>query len=402
MDESNFESALGQADEVMERVIDVFSMEDTEEAKFELQQLSEEIARGEHGMLARVLAPNYVGLYGQMTKVREQIARRRAELNVIIAGAATPDQMANAAVWYLRAVAMLEKIDATSRAQLQEVVFESWRPVDEQAVATLEKTAEIVVTLREAAALARCDFSIASDARRAVPVYLAGMREAAHLLQAGAIRLWQNDQPAPAAERLAICYRMSAHLASSGSLVGALLSQEIFKDTDELARQALEWDTFSTPQRAVLLAAAESMPPKDPFGYTQALADARQRIRRWLAGTFHGDAEALERSTASIHRLDGDQLLYLLVVVTHRASEDEPTPQRLHALDDCVSLESLFVAQGDSERVTERIIATGDLAAVLANPVPEIGLVEEHFSAARADYRRAIATLQPEPTPPGQ
>lgn len=390
MDQSRFERALDQADEVIRRIETIFSMEDQVEARLELDQLNAEIERGRHGALSMLLAPNYENLYDRMIEAQDQVAGRIAELDALIAGIVTPDQLANAAVWYLRAASLITEIEPRRLLQLEDVVGNPSHPVDDVAVSTLDEAAPIVETLREAAAIARCDFSIAARSSSPVPAYLGGLREAVTLLHADAIHLWQQDRAAGAAERLAICYRMSAHLAGSASPSSSLVSHVVFNDTERLMSRAVEWEVLSDDDRRTLRGSIERMDGKDPFGYISSLVSARRTVEAWLAGQLRDRLPERQRIEQAVRNLDGDDLLFLLVIIATPDGQ-EPAPLRLQGLDDVISLESLFVAQGEAGQVAAAIVERGHLGALRAR---DIGHVERRLAEARADYRRAIAALK--------
>lgn len=394
MDDTHFEAALDGLEQVQDRVVEAFSMDDPVEARLELEQLAAEVERGEHGVLAQLLAPAYGKLYDRMTEAHEQIARRTAELDAIITGVVSPDQLANAAVWYIRAAELVGAIPSRRRAHFQDIAANPALPVEHLAGWNDDGTEAVVEVLRQATRIEHCDFSNAGGGGGIVPDYLAGLREAAYLLDADAVRLWQQDKAAEAAERLAMCYRMATHLSGAGALPVSLVAHQVFIDTDRLARKALEWGTLTDAQRPPLLAAAESMSAKDPFGYITAHADARGRILQWADRWASQDAEARRRSSGLVQQIDGDQLLYLLVVIVEFNADADRTPIQLQVLDDVMSLENLFVAQGQAAAARDRIIAARDLSIVLADPVPQIGSVQERFSKARSDHRAALAALR--------
>jgi hypothetical protein len=277
------------------------------------------------------------------------------------------------------------------------------QPLDETRAETLRAAADIVATLKRATQIPRCDFSIVNGKEPPVfPAYLAGLREAGRLLVADAVRMLQEAEDDQAADRLQVCFRMSAHLAGDSIFSSALVSHTVFSDADGLARWAVGNDAFSTEDRACLLSGVEAMPRKDPFGYVAAVVSAREQIpkRLRLGGDAWAEAEQVLR------RLDADQLLYLLVVIDEpgdagsrgqqRQQREDQEKQMLADLDEVISREDLAAARESAGQARRVIEETGDLGIVVERDVPLIGSVKRRQASARADLRRAYFALQPQ------
>jgi hypothetical protein len=385
MDPAQFDAALDGADRTLGRIIEAFKMDDPGEARLELERISAEIQSGEQGPLAMFM-PYYPRLYERLLEAREQIAERDAQLAAIIAGTVAPGELANAAVLYLQAVEMIRQIEPARLARLHEVAGRPVQPVDEAPAETLRGAAAIVDTLRRAAQIPRCDFSVVHGRfAPVVPGYLPGLRQAGRLLVADAVRNLQDAEDTQAADRLWICFRMSAHLAGDSIITSALVSHTVFNGADELARWALGNGAFSTDDRARLFDGVGAMERKDPFGYVSAVRSARGLVLRRV----HVSAEAL------VGRLDADQLLYLLVVLGEPGGPGEAAQDDLAGLGGVISLEGLATAQEQAERAGRILEEAADLGAVLEGSVPRIGDVRDRQATARADLRRAYFALQP-------
>ncbi len=246
------EAALDAADEVMGRAVEAFLSDDPDEGRLALECLQEEVRRGEHGAIAALLLPSYLKLYESMSESQKLLAERIEVLRAVVAGERSPSSLVNAAVWYLRAVEMIQDLDADFRAQLPRIVREM-KPIDAEASQRLSSASAIIDTLRQGSQAPRCDFSIAGGKPAAVPGYLPGLREAFRLLQADALRLLHEGGRDQGADRLAIGYRVAAHLAGDPQLAGALVAHAGFEGTDAVVRPAL--GSLEDAQRAVLLAA---------------------------------------------------------------------------------------------------------------------------------------------------
>jgi hypothetical protein len=397
MDQAQFEGALDEADETLGRVIEAFKMDDPEEARFMLEQISAECQNGEHGPLA-LMMPSYSKLYEKMLEARAQVAERDAQLAAIIAGTVAPGELANAAVLYLQAVEMIRQIEPERLQPLHDVASRPMQPIEEGPAETLRNAAGIVETLTRAAQIARCDFSIAHGKHPPViPDYLPGLREAGRLLVADAVRMLQEAEDDQAAQRLGVCFRMTAHLAGDSIITSALASQIVFNEAGELARWALGNRAFTTDDRVRLFGGVAAMSRRDPFGYVSAVMNAREQILKRLR--FSGDAWA--RTEQMLNRLDGDQLLYLLVVIEgpRDPAEAEKEPGEAAGLAGVVSPEGLATARGQAEPAAKPLEETSDLAAVLDRGLPLIGNVRERQAMARADLRRVYFALQPPEEP---
>jgi hypothetical protein len=391
VEDSQFEGALDQYGQVMDRVVEAFSMDDPDEARAVLEQIEAEIERGEHGALALLLSPVTARVYDRMLEAQEQIAERTDQLSAIIAGRVAPGELANAAVLYLQAVELIGQIDPARLEQLYEAAGQPLQPIGPEPTGTLQSAAGIVETLRRAAEIPRCDFSIVHGRYAPVtPRYLAGLRQAGRLLAADAVRLLQEAEDDQAARRLEICFRMSAHLAGDPIITSALVSHNVFNGTDELARWARGNDAFSVDDRARIFRGVEAMPRKDPFGYIAAVRNAREQILKRLR--FSGDARS--RAEQVLNRCDGDQLLYLLVVVDEPADPGEKEPDEAAGLDGVITPQGLAAARGRAEEARGALRETEDLGAVLDRDVGLIGNVKQRQATARADLRRAYFALQ--------
>jgi hypothetical protein len=126
---------------------------------------------------------------------------------------------------------------------------------------------------------------------------------------------------------------------------------------------------------------------------------AREQIlkRRRLGG------DAWARAEQALRRFDGDQLLYLLVVIDEPAGsgsqEQGREREQVDDLGDVISPEGLAAARGQAEEAGKIIKETQGFVAVVGKEVPLIGDVRKRQALARADLRRAYFALQP-PTPP--
>ncbi len=384
IDQARFDTALAETDEVMGRLAELFAMDDAAAAQYELKQIAQEIRRGEHGPLAAMIVPTVTKIHRKMIEAQAAIADRKAVLQDIVDGKVAPESLANAAVWYLRAVEMLKTLPPKTTTGFRRIADAS-RQFDEGDATLFAKTQPIVGTLRDGSLKPRCDFSIARSGRApAIASYLPGLRDAARLLHADAVRQLRLGKPADAADRLAICFRLSAHLAGDGQLPSTLTSQVIFNRTLGLAERGL--DAFNTDHLAGMLRAVDMAEARDPFGYLSSQAAARREI----VDALRLRGEPLLRAQRSVGRLDGDRLLYM-VVITSRGEIDLPAAE---PLGDVISLAAFALALTEVQDVRRAVAETGDLGLIAQRDVPDIGRVRERFAEAQSDARKATATLR--------
>jgi len=412
MTDDEFQAQLDAYDRGMDRFVEAVSMEDREEARAELQRLSEEISAGEHGFLASFLMPALDKYYDRMCDAKDQISRRAEMLRALATGRVRPEEEANAALYYARGIERLRKI----KLERFEAVcaFETGRIAepDEAMLATFEEGQGVVDLFREGAQKKRCDFAVLRP-RRELPFcfdYLGGLRDAIRFLHADALRLLRAGEPGAAADRLAIGYRVVAHLEGDDPILSALLAHRIFDRTTEIAVSALTIDAFAAEQRATLLGAAERIGRKDPFGYISSLLGTRRPLGPALyeitsAGQF--DREAYDATNATVKRWDGDQLLYMLAILDTmtRAGEDgesetDTEDHRFAPLADVISLSELEAVRREAAHIAPRL-ARGEIEIFDKGDITRFGRVAERMHSARGDLRRALAALRSPGRPAG-
>jgi len=385
VDQAHFDTALEETSEVMGRLVELFELDDAAAAQYELKQIAEEIRRGEHGPLAALIVPNAASVHRKMIEAQAAVADRKAMLQAIVDGTVDVATLANAAVWYLRAVEMLKTQLPQTITGLRAIADDPNRHLDDATATLFAKTGPIIETLRDGSLKPRCDFSIASNGRApAIASYLPGLRDAVRLLHADAVRQLHQGKPGNAADRLAICFRLSAHLAGDRQLPSTLTSQVIFNRTRLLAEWGLE--AFNTDHLAGMLETADMANARDPFGYLSSQSAARREI----VGALRLHGQPLLRAQRTVGRLDGDRLLYM-VVITSRGEIALPEAE---PLSDVISLEAIALALTEVQEVRNAVTRTGDLGPIADRDVPDIGRVRERFAEAQSDLRKARVTLK--------
>jgi hypothetical protein len=350
--------------------------------------------------------------YEQMCAVKDQVAARAEMLRALATGRIRPEEEANAALYYARGIARLREIEPERLRAIFAFEKGEIAEPDEAMGAAFEEGQAVVDLFREGAQKRRCDFAVLRP-RRELPFcfdYIGGLRDAVRLLHADALRRLRAGEQAAAAERLAIVYRLVAHLEQDEPLLSAVLAHRIFDRTNEIATGALKNDAFAAEQRAVLLTAAERIARKDPFGYISSLLATRDALGPALyeitsPGEF--DPERYHAANATVKRWDGDELLYMLVILDTMArageegeSKTETNDQRFVPLADVISLPELDGARREATRIAPRL-ARGEIEIFDDEDFPRFGRVVKGMHSARGDLRRALAALRSRERPPG-
>ncbi len=398
MTEEEFYGSLDQVDQLMNRVIEAFSDPDQDAGRATMAKIMEEISAGEHGIMANVMVPAYNKIFDKMHMAEQRLADRKASLALLMTGELSPRAGANAVIFYLRAITLLDEIDPEKRKQWPILATKPDEPIDEELVKSLTEAEPIITLLREASHTARCDFSaVRGHWAPAIPAYLPGFRELANLLVADADRLLQAGEADAAVDRLEICYRMSAHLATDGVITSALVSHDMFNAVDAILQRELTQAFLEDDHWELLHQALKTMSRKDPFGYIAGITGARKRIEEWLSNRRQSsDAPQLDLGEFA-RGLDIDQLLAWMVALRHIQDVfdwPEATTDSLAPLDGLIALDAVAVV---AERAAVNIAAiqASNVEALSDREFPPIARVREHLARARADLRRSVGVVKP-------
>jgi hypothetical protein len=411
MTDADFQADLDAYDRGMDRFVEAMMMEDREAARAELERLSEEIAAGEHGFLATLLMPALGKYYEQMCAAKDQIAARAEMLRALATGRIRPEDEANAALYYARGIALLREIEPKRLKAIFAFDAGGIAEPDEAMRKTFEEGQAVIDLFREGSQMRRCDFAVLRPRNELpfCPDYLGGLRDAVRLLHAGARRRLRAGETAAAVDRLAIGYRLVAHLEEDEPILSALLAHQIFERTHEIAASALAGGAFADEQRATLLDAAERIGRKDPFGYISSLLGTRRPLGPELyriTSTGEFDRNAYDAARAIVSRWDGDELLYVLAVLDTMAragkeddGEEQTADDPFAPLADVVSLSELEAARREASLVAPRL-ARGEIDIFGGRGFPRFGHVSERMRSARDDLRRALGALRSGGRPP--
>jgi hypothetical protein len=417
MTDEEFAGELEAYDRMMDDIVAAFENPDPEAAQEALKEIEKQLMAGEHGMIAQIFTPAFSFVHHRMQEANKEVTVRREMLEAIVKGEAVPEEQANAAWFYAQAIEKLREEPPFPVDELFATALDDRRPVSDRLGARLHAAAEIVDLVRQGSELARCDFSDLRPAgvQRLCPDDLAGMRDLLCLLQVDARRLLATGESGgdmeairvAAADRLAISYRVVAHLGTDDAILGPLVAHDAFRRTRAIIDEAFESDAFGEPHRATLHAAADRIARKDPFGYIGSVVAGRQMLeelaRKYPAGDDAGKAraEAL-RDRARI--ADGEQILHVVVIYDTmiRASnpanaDDAPPPDPLARMDGIISRRALDAVRTSVPQVAP-LIARGEIDVFHDRDIPTVARFVPRQQKARGDLREGLRRLRP-PTP---
>lgn len=193
----------------------------------------------------------------------------------------------NASTWYNKAIEQYQALPQAQRDLLLDYEPESGPPSPEVRAA-LANVQVMLGHLKRGSMQEYSDYGL--DYGQGIELtlpHLAPLRGIARIARADVMARLADHDSAGAAERLASLYRMSAHSSDDRLLISSLVGQAVFQLTDASVQSALDQAQLGASDAAVLLSAAKTLPPKDPFAYLEALAgeqeiflaDMKERLR---------------------------------------------------------------------------------------------------------------------------
>jgi hypothetical protein len=402
MDKEALRVDLGKLDMLMDRMVESFLVEDRQRGNFEIEQLEKELERGEHGFFAKLMLPALGKLHDRMMESEEQLDQRMKSLRAIASGEVTPGEAANAALWYLRGIELLEQMPDEKREQYRAVANKPGPVVDDVA-RDIANAKQPIALFVEGSLMKRCDFSFArSGPERLKREYVGGMRDAARLIHADAVRLAQQNDYSAAAGRLAVAFRMSRHLGDDKALLSSLAAHEIFACTAALY-DAIVAPHMDEQRTEMLRVAVERTSRKDPFGYIGAIVSDRERAVAWMyrlgATEPAQDEGATGPSPRKIaHGWDADRLLSELVLLDwlrHKPAKDIADPAlNFSLIADVVSLDAISEIHVAAQTlaamqptVPTNEIQRATMERLFELELPAVAKVRERISDARQTVR---------------
>jgi len=439
MTEDDFVTAVDQYDHAMNLAVEALSESDPAVARAKLDALKQKVVSGELGPLARIMLPSYDRVYERLEHSRTLLRNRIASLRELAEGQVAPDELANAAVWYRRAIEALAKVDEEYVKAIRNAAGRPTGSLSEQTRQALKEVQSIVSVIRKGSHKRHCDFSaVYTDAYETViPPYAAGMRDVLRVLLVHAIAdLHDNDtnvsdtQDAKATEpsnetasrradvhqyddvvtHLATSFRVIAHLNDDPRIFSARVAHNGFNEAMSIVSEAVSHERLNGRQRLTLLNAARKISHSDPFGYIVATVMLRDDLASQLNAlikTLHNsskdnDAPAPDqpiREDKAYQSADADQMVYMRLVleaieqgVEAMNERYEPSLVGLRGMIDARALHATL----DEAAMIEIMLSKNQFDLFHRDDVPIIADLETHMTNARTDLRQAIALIQPD------
>lgn len=338
MDSDGLHESIDQYDALMDKVVEAFADPDSAAGKAKIDELMKQVEAGEHGVLASALFPAFGKVMDRKIDAEKKLADRIALLEQLSQGQVSPEEAANAALWYQRGIELLGRhepaeLEAIRAAGVPRANGKDEIPVELPGELTkaLASMQDVIDLFREASLKKRCDFRAIrkdDDGLELVPEYVAGMHEGLRLIQLDALRAIRAGDVDAAAERLAVSLRVVGHLGGDVILTSSLASHAAFDQTMAMIGEAFASGTLSDDRKPALLEALDRIGKADPFGYIGAVVETRSqlvnRLRR--AGL---EAEAFAANETVIKNLSAEQALRVLAMfdgLSRAASANANTP----------------------------------------------------------------------------
>ena len=201
-----------------------------------------------------------------------------------LAMAASADQ--NAALRYWRVFAVIGE-DDMSLINVDSERYEPERnhaPEGEPVVTSaelLERHADSIELLMEAAAIPACDFEV--DYHHGVEAllpHLSPARRSCQLLILDAQRLMAAGKPDEAVRRVAAAYQLAQHLTGDVTLINSLVSIACFALIDDFVEK--HEPAFNADQRKTISRALARFDQADPFGCAKAVRGEATYFGGWM------------------------------------------------------------------------------------------------------------------------
>lgn len=415
LDDAGFDAALNQYDEVMTRMNAAFSIADKDAAIAEAKKIEEAIGKGEFGPLAKALAPAHSKILERKFAGEQMIRDRLETLGKLVSGEAKPEEIANAAIWYMRAIEMWEHKPAEFRA----MILES-NPAHDAAIATaaFAELQPILDVVREASIKRRCDFAPLVRRRgppQIAPHYAPGMHELIAALHSDARRLLTAGDQEEAIDHLAIALRVCGHLGNDVNLTVCRSAHVQFNATLDVIAAAAESKRLDLgqPLATALGDAAGRISRKDPFGYVNALQKTREDLVSHLnSHVVPADDQQLSawgEQMKTIRGFNADQTMFALIICDERMQrmirnppalpegatfepDDITVPETISRMGTVFDAEAVDLIRAAFDEIEPRISANDWTFFVGRMAIPAARLTEG-LTRVRADLRRATRLL---------
>ena len=431
-----FEGMIDQAHEAVDTAVELMMLGDSEQTRAALKVLNSEI----DGTPIAALLPNFqTGTIGGLIliqRVEDAIQKQIKALEILVADEQSIEEYANAAYWYLRGTKILDQLGRANTNEVIEAIIDGSAIEEGSELAESMKNAqEALEFFREASLIYSCDFaptriitilvqghpSQEEDSLTLLPSYLPGMLEAILLLNAEAQYQLSQGNLKEAVDRVATCFRISAHLAKDPIMASSLLSHWVFQQEIALVEKILIHDAWNEELRKTLSLSFELMSKKDPFGYFASTTKA-SRALPWEFNFWNSIStkEGKSKSRESIKTWNLDQLVFGLILfeslqvartdmdVTWNATKTNrwvslPEPIQIEGISEnesrmsaIIFLPDLLVARGMCSLFIPDALK-GDLSVIAETEVPQITDISELRKNARKELRQANTLINPLP-----
>lgn len=424
LDQEEFRAAAEQYRHMLDEVAAIMTLEDPETARAAMQEWDKRLEAGEFGPLAMAMSSTFGSTLERKLRGEQRVAERTELYRSIVAGEIKPVEIANAALWYLRGIEHIEAVEAEKLQSLRDMAHGREARLSDAYPDTLQTLQEAIDIFRNGSLIHRCDFGSLHQKTMVphlIPPYAAGMHDALCMLRADAMRLLDARDITGATDRLATALRITAHLSSDPEIASAMIAHHHFEHSMTQIEAMLAADILPEHARAELLAAAKRISRSDPFGYFGALTEIRNWMTAQLMRHWTTDAELhdqLQHEMNRIRSFDGDQVLYLLVIldtmiqasesVQATESDTAQTHESLQRLADVFSPVGIEAARDEAIDITPLLMEHDwNVFENRNRPLPVIATARgcsgfaDSLRCANSDLHRGLLLLESLGTTPG-
>lgn len=221
--------------------------------------------------------------------------RLAAAIGVVLsAGAALAqgDSSRNAAAWYQRAFAELERFTPEEMELIEAYRSGGGVAPSPEVRALINRAAPIIDNALRASSQGYSGFGLDySQGFDMLLPHLGKMRSIARLMQADSMMRLGDGDGAGAAERIAAMYRLADHTGDDHILISSLVSRAIFEVADTSAQMGFDHGAFDPATAMVLLRSARAFDQDDPFQSIEALAMEQTLCMNMVRDHFMGDEQ---------------------------------------------------------------------------------------------------------------
>ncbi|MCL4196872.1 MAG: hypothetical protein KJZ69_05200 [Phycisphaerales bacterium] len=402
--------------DLLGQFITIHESDDPQWAAQEIERLKAAAANGELGPLCTAAVPMMTRVYEARVHWQAILDGRKAQLKGLLQGEVDELDLANAAAYYRRGIALLHSIEAPwEEVMVRLRAPEQIEPDTPEANLYEEERRLIDAALAQftqGSLIRRCDFSTRRmDEEHFIPDYAPGMHLGFLVLLAEAMTLEETGRDDEALAHLATCFRVVHHLGSDGLLLSAVEAQEAFVNARRIAEHLIDSENAGEgakaldPERLAELAAAiRRTGPRDPFGYQAAMQQINDKTDRYLLGriAFEFDewqedavvspahAAAAKRAREWLQGLGPAERWYLFGLIMLNDEPDMATNKRVRSRAERYGRLTIAaitdLAEIDAQTLP-RVCRTGRFEDLTLPPVEQLLDVSARQERARLDQR---------------